>query len=35
MLNKYKNFVYKKIYRKITDRPISNKLKNAQFKSKQ
>tara|TARA_B110000438_G_scaffold278795_1_gene302649 strand:+ start:26 stop:1102 length:1077 start_codon:yes stop_codon:yes gene_type:complete len=27
MLNKYKNFVYKKIYRKITDRPISNKLK--------
>ena len=26
MLNKYKNFVYKKIYRKITDRPIFNKL---------
>ena len=26
MLNKYKNFIYKKIYRKITDKPISNIL---------
>ena len=26
MLNKYKNFIYKKIYRKITDKPVSNIL---------